>query len=410
MSHPVPSDKPSNPENPRVFFDVDIGGERAGRIVLELFADITPKTAENFRALCTGEKGTGKSTGKPLHFKGCPFHRRVTGEKVTIMHDKVGLLSMANAGPNTNGSQFFITTVPTPHLDDKHVVFGQVLKGMGIVKMLESIETNEDAPVKPCAIGDCGEHKDGDSWGTGPRDGSGDTHPDFPEDSDVDFKDVDKVLSVAEDVKNIGNSLFKNQDWKAAVNKYSKALRYLEVSGELLEEAAQQKLEPTALSCFLNTAACNLKMQLWQDALESCNEALELDQANTKALFRRAQAWQGLKENSKAMIDLKKAQGIAPEDKEAMVAYLQGRNVARARRIWPGYFLPGRCHSLGLSAVTLGKMASAASMPLFMAVWVPLIFGTFMKPGLQPISSPPGKCGSYRGMMFPALELPKGAQ
>ncbi|TMS17538.1 Peptidyl-prolyl cis-trans isomerase D [Larimichthys crocea] len=76
MSQPTPPEKPSNPENPRVFFDVDVGGERAGRIVLELFADITPKTAENFRALCTGEKGIGKSTGKPLHFKGCPVPQK----------------------------------------------------------------------------------------------------------------------------------------------------------------------------------------------------------------------------------------------------------------------------------------------------------------------------------------------
>uniref|UniRef100_A0A3Q1HP54 Peptidyl-prolyl cis-trans isomerase D n=1 Tax=Anabas testudineus TaxID=64144 RepID=A0A3Q1HP54_ANATE len=324
MSNPTPSQKPSNSENPRVFFDVDIGGERAGRIVLELFADITPKTAENFRALCTGEKGIGKSTGKPLHFKGCPFHRiikkfmiqggdfsnhngtggeSIYGEKFEdenfhYKHDRVGLLSMANAGPNTNGSQFFLTTVPTPHLDGKHVVFGQVLKGMGVVKMLESIETKEDAPVKPCIIADCGEHKDGDSWGAALNDGSGDIHPDFPEDSDIDFGDVDKVLSVAEDVKNTGNNLFKNQDWKAAVNKYSKALRYLEVSGDQVEEDAQKKLEPIALSCFLNTAACKLKMQLWQDALDSCDEALELDTGNTKALFRRAQAWQGLKEYS----------------------------------------------------------------------------------------------------------------
>ncbi|XP_058506486.1 peptidyl-prolyl cis-trans isomerase D [Solea solea] len=341
MSHPIPTDKPTNPENPRVFFDVDIGEERAGRIVLELFADITPKTAENFRALCTGEKGIGKSTGKPLHFKGCPFHRiikkfmiqggdfsnhngtggeSIYGEKFEdenfhYKHDKVGLLSMANAGPDTNGSQFFITTVATPHLDGKHVVFGQVLKGMGVIKMLEAIDTTEDAPVKPCVIGDCGEHKDGDSWGFAPNDGSGDAYPDFPEDSEVDFKDADKVLSVAEDVKNIGNTLFKSQNWNAAVNKYSKALRYLEVGGDHVEEEVQQKLKPTALSCFLNTAACNLKMQLWQDAVESCDEALELDEANTKALFRRAQAWQGLKEYSKAMVDLKKAQGIAPEDK-----------------------------------------------------------------------------------------------
>lgn len=341
MSHPVPADKPSNPANPRVFFDVDFDGERAGRIVLELFADITPKTAENFRALCTGEKGTGKSTGKPLHFKGCPFHRiikkfmiqggdfsnhngtggeSIYGEKFEdenfhYKHDRVGLLSMANAGPDTNGSQFFITTVPTPHLDGKHVVFGQVLKGMGVVKMLECIDTKDDTPVKPCIIADCGEHKDGDSWGNAANDETGDVHPDFPEDSDIDFKDVDKVLSVAEDLKNVGNNLFKKQDWKGAVQKYSKALRYLEVGEDQMEEEVQQKLEPTVLSCFLNTAACKLKMQLWQEALDSCNEALELNMGNTKALFRRAQAWQGLKEYSKAVSDLKKAQETAPEDK-----------------------------------------------------------------------------------------------
>uniref|UniRef100_A0A8C6NHY2 Peptidyl-prolyl cis-trans isomerase D n=1 Tax=Nothobranchius furzeri TaxID=105023 RepID=A0A8C6NHY2_NOTFU len=346
MSHPTPLEKPSKPDNPRVFFDVDIDGERAGRIVLELFADVTPKTAENFRALCTGEKGIGKSTGKPLHFKGCPFHRiikkfmiqggdfsnhngtggeSIYGEKFEdenfhYKHDKVGLLSMANAGPNTNGSQFFITTVPTPHLDGKHVVFGQVLKGMGVVKMLESTETTDDTPLKACIIADCGEHKDGDSWGSALSDGTGDAHPDFPEDSDIDFKDVDKVLSVAEDVKNIGNVLFKNQDWKAAVNKYSKALRYLETSGEQLEEEAQHKLEPTALSCLLNTAACKLKMQLWQEALDSCTEALELNQSNAKALFRRAQAWQGLKELNKAMVpiinEMKKVHQKIQEEKE----------------------------------------------------------------------------------------------
>ncbi|TNN42290.1 Peptidyl-prolyl cis-trans isomerase D [Liparis tanakae] len=260
----------------------------------------------------SNQNGTGGESIYGEKFEDENFHYK---------HDKMGLLSMANAGPDTNGSQFFITTVPTPHLDGKHVVFGQVMKGMGIIKMLEAIDTNEDIPVKPCSIADCGEHKDEDgSCGAGPSDGTGDAHPDFPEDSDVDFKDVDSVLSVAEDVKNVGNTLFKNQDWKAAVSKYSKALRggvcrYLEVSGELLAEEAQQKLEPTALSCFLNTAACNLKMQLWQDALDSCNEALELNQENTKALFRRAQAWQGLKENGNAMIDLKKAHGVAPEDK-----------------------------------------------------------------------------------------------
>ncbi|XP_062406049.1 peptidyl-prolyl cis-trans isomerase D [Sardina pilchardus] len=342
MSNPAPVNKPSNPDNPRVFFDVDIGGERVGRIVFEVFADVVPKTAENFRALCTGEKGIGQSTGKPLHFKGCPFHRiikkfmiqggdfsnqngtggeSIYGEKFEdenfhYQHDKPALLSMANAGPGTNGSQFFITTVATPHLDGKHVVFGQVLKGMGMVKMLEEMDTVEDAPVKPCVIAECGEHKDGDDWGVAPSDGSGDAHPDFPEDSDVDFKDVDKVLAVAEDVKNIGNNFFKNQNWQSAIGKYFKALRYLEVCGEAMEdESVQKKLKPTALSCMLNTAACQLKLQLWQDAIDNCNEVVEMDETNTKALFRRAQAWQGMKEFNNAMTDLKKAQEIAPNDK-----------------------------------------------------------------------------------------------
>ncbi|XP_048456499.1 peptidyl-prolyl cis-trans isomerase D isoform X4 [Rhincodon typus] len=216
MSNPSPKVKPSAAANPRVYLDVSITGERAGRIVLELFADVCPKTAENFRALCTGEKGIGPTTGKPLHFKGCPFHRiirkfmiqggdfsnqngtggeSIYGEKFEdenfhYKHDQAGLLSMANAGPNTNGSQFFITTVPTPHLDNKHVIFGQVLKGMGVVKMLENVKVKDERPVKQCSITNCGEIREGDDLGLAPADGSGDAYPDFPEDIDGGMNDI----------------------------------------------------------------------------------------------------------------------------------------------------------------------------------------------------------------------------
>jgi peptidylprolyl isomerase len=168
--------------NPKVFFDVTADGSPLGRITMELFADVTPKTAENFRALCTGEKGTGKS-GKPLHYKGSVFHRVIpqfmlqggdftagngTGgesiygtkfadENFKLKHNKPGLLSMANAGPGTNGSQFFITTVETPWLDGKHVVFGEVTSGMDVVKKIEALGSQSGKTSKKVVIADCGQ-------------------------------------------------------------------------------------------------------------------------------------------------------------------------------------------------------------------------------------------------------------
>lgn len=170
--------------NPRVFFDITIGDKAAGRITFELFADVVPKTAENFRALCTGEKGMGKQ-GKPLHYKGSRFHRviqqfmcqggdftrgngtggeSIYGEKFAdenfkLKHTTPGLLSMANAGPGTNGSQFFITTIVTDWLDGKHVVFGKVTEGMDVVKKMEAAGSRDGRTSADVVIADCGELK-----------------------------------------------------------------------------------------------------------------------------------------------------------------------------------------------------------------------------------------------------------
>jgi len=170
--------------NPKVFFEITIGGAAAGRVVMELFKDVVPKTAENFRALCTGEKGQGKVSKKPLTFKGSIFHRVIpqfmiqggdftdfngTGgesiyggefqdENFKLKHTGPGILSMANAGPNTNGSQFFVCTVKTPHLDGKHVVFGKVIEGLDVIKKIEGSSTDDDdKPKKECKIANCGQ-------------------------------------------------------------------------------------------------------------------------------------------------------------------------------------------------------------------------------------------------------------
>jgi peptidylprolyl isomerase len=182
-------DKPSNVSVPhdkhkgskRVFMDIKVGNAASERVEFELFFDTTPKTAQNFLSLCVGDKSTPE---KPLTFKGNKFHRiiknfmcqggditmgdgtggesiygsRFDDEDFSSKHSEPFLLSMANAGPNTNGSQFFITTTKTPHLDGKHVVFGRVLSGKDVVSKMENMQTDSNSkPLEDVIIEDCGE-------------------------------------------------------------------------------------------------------------------------------------------------------------------------------------------------------------------------------------------------------------
>merc|ERR1711955_125797 len=160
---------------PRVFFDLNVDGSPIGRVEFELYSDIVPKTAENFRALCTGEKGFGYA-GSKFHrvipkfmLQGGDFTRgdgtggksiygnKFNDENFTLKHDKVGLLSMANSGRNTNGSQFFITVVLTPWLDGKHVVFGEVVKGYyEVVKQVEALGSRSGKTSKLVTIRESG--------------------------------------------------------------------------------------------------------------------------------------------------------------------------------------------------------------------------------------------------------------
>ncbi|OUZ99798.1 Tetratricopeptide TPR-1 [Macleaya cordata] len=329
--------------HPRCFLDVSIGGEVEGRIVVELYSDVVPKTAENFRALCTGEKGIGPNTGVPLHFKGVCFHRVIKGfmiqggdisarngtggesiyglkfedENFELKHERKGMLSMANSGPNTNGSQFFITTTRTSHLDGKHVVFGRVVKGMGVVRSVEHVTTGDgDCPTVDVLIVDCGEIPEGVDDGSSNFFKDGDTYPDWPADLEEKPDEISWWINAVDYAKTFGNEHFKKQDYKMALRKYRKALRYLDICWEK-EDIDQEKssyLRKAKSQIFTNSSACKLKLGDLKGALLDTDFAMRDGDPNVKALFRQGQAHMALNDIDAAVESFKKALELEPND------------------------------------------------------------------------------------------------
>jgi len=327
--------------NPQVFLDISIDGERLGRFVIELFNDKYPRTCENFRLLCTGEKGIGKK-GFPLHFKGCTFHRvirdfmlqggdftnhdgtggeSIYGEKFEdegfdYKHDCKGMLSMANSGPNTNGSQFFITATATPHLDGKHVVFGKVIQGIRLVDILQEVETENDKPIKDVKIEDCGEIIEESSE----NDESGDIYPQFPEDfksqilKDISISEFKEVL---EKIKESGNDFYKKRLFDDAIFKYTKCCVYLKYYLEgksVLEDYST--LHDVEVCARLNRALCYTTLSRFVQSIEDCSEVLEKEPEHVKALYRRGRSQHLINEFDSAKKDLLKAHKLCPSDQK----------------------------------------------------------------------------------------------
>ncbi|CAN6544254.1 unnamed protein product [Malus baccata var. baccata] len=327
----------------RCFLDISIGGELEGRIVVELFDDVVPKTAENFRALCTGEKGIGPNTGVALHYKGVRFHRVIKGfmiqggdisagdgtggesiygmkfedENLELKHERKGMLSMANSGLNTNGSQFFITTTRTAHLDGKHVVFGKVIKGMGVVRSIEHITTADgDCPTMDVIVADCGEILEGEDDGISNLFKDGDVYPDWPADLDETPEDLSWWMTSVDSIKGFGNEYYKKQDYKTALKKYRKSLRYLDICWEKdgIDEEKSSSLRKTKSQIFTNSSACKLKLGDLKGALLDTDFAMRDGEDNVKALFRQGQAYMALNDVDAAVESFKKALDLEPND------------------------------------------------------------------------------------------------
>ncbi len=317
------------------------------RLVFELYADKVPKTADNFRALCTGERGVGKSE-KPLHYKGSRFHRiiprfmcqggdftlgdgrggeSIYGEKfededLSGKHDRPFLLSMANAGPGTNGSQFFITTVPTPHLDGKHVVFGRLLKGKGTVRRMENTPTaDQDKPVHPVTIVDCGEAslEELEKSAAAAAEGEEDRYEDFPQDYEEEPIEEDPKLCfrIATELKALGGKYFAKQEYEPALEKWQKAQRYLAVHPIMPDnvKGTDPKFEDDYYNLKtplqLNSALCALKLHKPPTSAD-----LQLAEKETTSVLTRLNA---------AALD-----GLAPEEVAKQVAAPTRAELAKA--------------------------------------------------------------------------------
>jgi len=355
----------SSTSTTRTYFDISIGGEAVGRVVFKLYTDIVPKTAENFRVLCTGESEKKSSSGKDLSYAGTIFHRVIEGfmiqggdfdnangtggesiygakfedESFEVKHTKPGLLSMANAGPNTNGSQFFVTTVPTPHLDGKHVVFGEVLKGMGIVREIEAISTSDDTPVSPVKIEACGELGEGEDDGTANSDDPEDPYPRYPDDYEGDVA----IADIGEELRGVGNTKFKAGAYDAAVQKYSKAIRYLTYGDD---EATQEATQAALVSPLLNRAMANLKLGKYDAVIEDTSQVIEDlpgNSDNVKALYRRAVAHLRSKDFDAAEADLNAAKAVDPDNAAVQkelkrIAIVRKKEAARERQVYAAMF------------------------------------------------------------------------
>lgn len=253
------------------------------------------------------------------------YGEKFDDENFDLKHEKPFLLSMANSGPGTNGSQFFVTTVPTPHLDGKHVVFGEVINGKHIVREIEDLRTQSDKPNEEVVIAKCGQLEGAafDSAREKAPDSTGDPYEDFPDDQGPDLKGED-YLKIATEIKGFGNKALTDGNAETSIEKYQKAIRYLNSytsSTSDVEADLKQKLDALKFTLNNNLAQGGNKAKRYQEAQKWATTAINSVNTNTtdldksKAYFRRGQARVGQKDYEEAINDYEEAAKLAPDNK-----------------------------------------------------------------------------------------------
>ncbi|CAD7002951.1 peptidyl-prolyl cis-trans isomerase D [Ceratitis capitata] len=338
--------------NALVFLDINIGGEYAGRMILELRTDAVPKTSENFRSLCTGERGSG-AFGEPLHYKKTKFFKVTSnyacggdvvkddgsgGESIygttfadenrLFKHD-AGVISTKSYGlPNSNNSQFILTCEPAPELDRSYsVVFGRILRGLPILYEMQRVSENNE-PKEEILIRNCGELKTTDEWGFCEFDTPNYPLPPYPRDWDLkldDYKTVD-LLEILCDIREAGNGAYRSNMLGKARRKYRKAIRYYNffmTRGKwenfeyfAIPENDLNSMHEFASVNYSNMAAVEMKLHKFENAIYYCTETIYLGKHCCKAYFRRGQAYYCLRRYAEAVRDFSRSALLNPSNKQ----------------------------------------------------------------------------------------------